>query len=282
MKKIAGLTVWAARRYGWALLAAATFATSLSAAGEPVPQALVLRGKVQHLYYIAAPTQQDRIRPPILFLPGDGGWHGVAIDIGRMVASLGYDVYGFDVRRYLKEFTTPGGTLTGDQLASDMAQVAGEITSRNHQPLTLVGWSQGAAMVVLTAARAHHKAAIGGVVTIALPESGVLGWCWRDNLRALLGRGPHEPEFQTAPLLPDVAPIPMWMIYGTRDRITHAAAARRLASLAHRPRRHREIKGGNHGLHGHRAELLASLRSGLAWIASREAAVRRNRATGAL
>ncbi len=258
------------------LLAAVTFAAGLSAAGQPVQQALVLRGQAQHLYYIPSQIQQNQICPTVLFLPGDGGWRGAAVNMGKMVASLGYDVYGLDVHRYLKGFTAHGQTLSEEQLASDVEQVADEVTSKNHQPVILVGWSQGAAMVVLTAARMQHKAAVEGVVTIALPESGFLGWRWRDDLLALIGHDAHEPKFQTASLLPEIAPTPLWMIYGTRDRFTPAAAARRLVSLAHRPRRHREIKGGNHGLDRHRQDLLASLRSGLAWIVRREAALQVN------
>ena len=94
----------------------------------------------------------------------------------------------------------------------------------------------------------------------------VLGWRWRDSVRALFGSDAREPEFQVAPLLPYVAPVPFWTIYGTRDRFTPATAARRLVSLARRPARRREIEGGNHRLDGHRAQLLTSLKSGLAWL----------------
>jgi pimeloyl-ACP methyl ester carboxylesterase len=246
---------------------------SLPAAGGAVPQALALRGQSQHLYKIPARAERNQVPPPVLFIPGDGGWRGSAVEMGRMVAALGYDVYGFDVRRYLTGFTTSGSSLTDEQLAADMDQLVGEIGSRSRQPVILLGWSQGSAMVVLAAARSRHKEVIRGVLTVALPESGFLGWRWRDSLLALLGRDAHEPEFQVAPLLPDVAPIPLWLIYGTRDRFTPAAAARRLASLARRPRRRSEIEGGSHGLDGHRAELLASLRTGLMWIQSRTLAV---------
>jgi pimeloyl-ACP methyl ester carboxylesterase len=234
-------------------------------AGEAVRQAFVLRGETQYFFHIPA-QGPSQARPPILFLPGDGGWRGAAVDMGRMMAKLGYEVYGFDVRRYLTGFTTSSGALTEDQVASDMEQVVAEVAGRNHQPVVLVGWSQGAAMVVLGAARTGHREMIGGVLTIALPEVGFLGWRWRDNLLALFRLDAHEPEFQVAPLLPRVAPIPTWMVYGTSDRFTPAAAARRLVSLARRPRRRREIQGGNHHLSGHRAELLASLRSGMAWV----------------
>ena len=228
-------------------------------------QAFVLRGETQYFFHIPA-REPAQTRPPILFVPGDGGWRGAAVDMGQMMATLGYDVYGFDVRRYLTAFTTSRGALTEEQVASDMEQVVAKVASWNHQPVVLVGWSQGAAMVVLAAARTGHKEMVGGVLTIALPEAGFLGWRWRDDLLALVRRDAHEPEFRVAPLLPRVAPVPTWMVYGTRDRFTPAAAARRLVSLARRPRHRREIQGGDHHLRGHRKELLASLRSGMAWV----------------
>jgi pimeloyl-ACP methyl ester carboxylesterase len=265
-----------------AFLVATILSVSLQAANAPVPETIVLRGRAQRLYFIPASVQQSESHPPLLFIPGDGGWRGSAVNIGRMVAALGYDVYGFDVRRYLTGFTTSRSALTDEQMASDMERVAESIAFWNRQPVILLGWSQGAAMVVLTAARARHKEAIHGVLTVALPESGFLGWRRRDSLLALFRRDAHEPEFQVSPLLPDVAPVPLWMIYGTRDRFTASSVARRLASLARRPRRRSEIDGGNHGLSGHRDQLLASLRTGLTWIEGRGAAVRSRLAAGNL
>jgi pimeloyl-ACP methyl ester carboxylesterase len=248
------------------LLLTLVMAAAALAAAKPVREAFVLRGHEQILYHVPAETQQAGKHLSILFIPGDGGWHGAAVDMARMMASLGYEVYGLDVRRYLESFTKGHGALTGDQMAADMEQAVRQVASTGGRPLLLAGWSQGAAMAILTAARMDHKELVSGVLTIALPESGFLGWRWRDSVRALFGSDAREPEFQVAPLLPDVAPVPFWTIYGTRDRFTPATAARRLVSLARRPARRREIEGGNHGLDGHRAQLLTSLKSGLAWL----------------
>jgi len=245
-----------------------TAAVAPAAAG-PVRETFVLRDREQILYYVPAEAQPDEKRPPILFIPGDGGWHGAAVDMARMMASLGYDVYGLNVRRYLEDFTKGHRTLTEAQMAADMEQVIREVGSQAGLPVLLAGWSQGAAMAILTAARMDHKELVRGVLTIALPQAGFLGWRWRDSLLSLVGRDAHEPEFQVAPLLPEVSPVPSWMIYGTRDRFTPAAAARRLVALARRPIRRHEIPGGNHRLDGRRAERLASLKAGLAWLEER-------------
>ena len=255
------------------ILLAAGLTSGPLEASEIVRQAFVLRGETQYFFHIPA-QEPAQTHPPILFVPGDAGWCGAAVGMGRMMATLGYEVYGLDVRRYLTGFTTRRGVLTEDQLASDMDQLIAKVASWNHQPVVLVGWSQGAAMVILAASRTGHKETVEGVLTIALPEAGFLGWRWRDNLLALIRCDADEPRFQVAPLLPQVAPIPAWMVYGTRDRFTPAAVARRLVSLARRPRRRREIQGGNHQLKGNRKELFASLRMGLAWVEWRDSGAR--------
>ncbi len=247
------------------VLVLVTAAAALAGA-KPVPESFVLRGRQQVLYHVPSDPPPAEEHACILFLPGDAGWHGAAVDMARLMASLGYEVYALDVRRYLKSFTRGRITLTEEQMAADMDQVVREAGSLAAGPVIVAGWSQGAAMAILTAARREQNEPIRGVLTIALPEFGFLGWRWPDSLRALAGGDAHEPEFKVAPLLPEVAPVPSWMIYGTRDRFTPASVARRLGSLARRPIRRHEIEGGNHRLDGHRAELLASLKSGLAWL----------------
>jgi pimeloyl-ACP methyl ester carboxylesterase len=239
------------------------------AAVAPVREAFVLRGHEQILYHFPSATHQSGTHAPVLFIPGDAGWHGAAVDMARMMSSLGYDVYGLEVRRYLESFTDHRGALTETKMAEDMQQTVREVDSLAGRPVILVGWSQGAAMAVLAAARMTRKELVSGVLTIALPEAASLGWRWQDSMRSLIGGDPREPQFQVAPLLPRVAPIPFWMIYGTRDHFTPVEAARRLVALARRPFRRHEIEGGDHRLGGHRAELLASLKSGLAWLERR-------------
>jgi hypothetical protein len=73
-------------------------------------------------------------------------------------------------------------------------------------------------------------------------------------------------HFGLAPLLPEVAPTPLWMVYGTQDRFTAASIARRFTAMARRPRRSREIEGGNHTLDNQSPRLKSSLEAGLAWL----------------
>jgi pimeloyl-ACP methyl ester carboxylesterase len=241
------------------------FATTATAA-KPERESIVLRGRAQTFYHLAAAASSDVQLPPVLFIPGDGGCNRAARNMVRMISSLGYEVFGLDVRHYLSTSTHGRKVLTQDQMAADMEEAIRKVAGPEHRPVLLAGWSQGATMVVLAAARMRDRHPLQGVLTVALPEAGTLGWRRLDTLRLLFRKAPHEPAFQVAPLLPEVAPTPLWMVYGTQDRFTAASIARRFTALARRPRRSREIEGGNHTLDNQSSRLKSSLEAGLAWL----------------
>jgi len=252
------------RGLGFVLLVWVFAATA--AAAKPERQAIVLRGRPQILYHLAPAVASDAQHPPVLFIPGDGGCNRAAMNMARMISSLGYEVFGLDVRRYLSTSTHGRQVLTEDQMAADMEEAIRTVAGSEHRPVLLAGWSQGATMAVLAAARMRDRQPLEGVLTVALPESGTLGWRRLDTLRLLFRKAPHEPAFQVAELLPEVAPTPLWMVYGTQDHFTPASVARRLAARARRPRRAREIQGGNHTLDNQETRLRSSIESGLAWL----------------
>ena len=138
----------------------------------------------------------------MLFLPGDGGWRGLAITFAQTIAGWGYDVYGFDTKHYLVSFSEDGSGLTESQMRQDLQVAISWIRSRGAKQVTLVGWSQGAGMAVLTAAGSQDKAGIAGVVTLGLPESAVLAWNWKDTLATLARREPDEPHFKNLRIFP--------------------------------------------------------------------------------
>jgi pimeloyl-ACP methyl ester carboxylesterase len=253
-----------ARGLNYILLLSIFTATAIAA--KPEREEIVLRGRQQTLYHLAAATSSEVRRPPVLFIPGDGGCNRAAMKMARMFSSLGYEVFGLDVRRYLSSSTHGRSVLTEDQMAADMEEAISILAGPEHRPVLLAGWSQGATMAVLAAARIRDRRPLQGVLTVALPEAGTLGWRRLDTLLLLFRKAPHEPAFQVEPLLPEVAPIPLWMVYGTRDHFTTASIARRLAAKARRPRRSREIQGGNHTLDNQSSRLKSSIEAGLAWL----------------
>lgn len=204
----------------------------------------------------------------VMFVPGDGGWRGTAVSMGRMISSWGYEVYGFDTKRYLETFSEGGRGLSQQEMAADLVAAAGVVAGPTHRRVILVGWSQGACMAIAASAGRREPRPIQGVVALGLPESGVLGWDWRATLAVLAHRPPDQPAFWVKPLLAEEARPPLWMIHGSEDEYTPLEVARGLYRAAVEPKRMEEIPGANHSFEGRRDELWGSLRRGLAWIGS--------------
>ncbi len=204
----------------------------------------------------------------VIFLPGDGGWRGAAVSMGRTIAGWGYDVYGFDTKKYLETFSDSGLKLSPKDLASDVRLVASQVSGASHRRVVLVGWSQGASMSIAAVSGLKSPSQISGVVTLGLPETGVLGWDWKATLAIIARREPDQPTFAVKPLLPGASPMPVWMIHGTEDEYTTPEIARSLFQSTQEPKRLEEIQGANHRFDGHQDELYRSLKKGLSWIAS--------------
>lgn len=243
---------------GLALLSADTASSS--------KQTVAVRGKSQDVYYEPSAISPGRA-PKILFAPGDGGWHGLAVKMADAMSSWGYDVYGLDTKRYLESFT-PGGkaTLTEKDIAADMNTVASWIRGKSPQPVVFVGWSTGAALGTLAAADPQGKQVLRGFVAIGLPRNAVLGWRFADTLSILARREPDEPHFPTAPAVAAVSPLPLYLIYGDADQYTAPDDARRLFSEAREPKQISLIDGGNHSFDFCRDDFFQHLREALGWV----------------
>ena len=205
----------------------------------------------------------------VIFLPGDGGWRGAAVSMGRAISLWGYDVYGFDTKKYLESFTEGDARLSREEVAADMRSLARQVAGASKRHVILVGWSQGAGMAVAAASGVQAPGPIRGILTLGLPESAVLGWDWKATLAIIARREPDQPGFTVKPLLPTVAPTPIWMIHGSEDEYTTPQTARGLFQLASEPKQMEEIAGANHRFDGHQEELYRSLKKGLAWVGSR-------------
>jgi dienelactone hydrolase len=228
---------------------------------------VVVRGHVLDMYYFPGNGGNRPVRPAVLFVPGDGGWHGLAVTIAQTMASWGYDVYALDTKRYLESFSS-NTPLTDTSVMADFLQIAGWMTNGRHQSVSLVGWSEGAGLSVLAASADTNKKTFNGVVTLGLPADGVLAWHWTDSITNLTGRLPNEPKFHSADYIGRVSPLPLWMIESTHDEYVSVDTSRALFNAAQQPKRFSLIDARNHRFDGKQDELFKTLREGLAWIAA--------------
>ncbi len=223
-----------------------------------------IRGKAQSVEILPA---AGKSKGAVLFLPGDGGWRGLAVTIGQTISSWGYDVYGFDTKKYLESFSDGPTPLTAEQMSRDVNSVISWTSARESAPVTVFGWSQGAGMGVLAAA-VNTNPVLRGVLTLGLPDSAVLGWNWKDMLAAAAHLQPNEPYVEMEPLLRKTKTTPLWMIYGTADEYTNMAVTDRLFAAANSPKHMVKVPGANHRFDSRRTELYQALQDGLLWVDS--------------
>jgi pimeloyl-ACP methyl ester carboxylesterase len=223
-----------------------------------------IRGHAQDVYYYPA---RGAARGTVLFLPGDGGWRGFALDMAEELAGSGMDVYGWDVKRYLSEFTAAGTTLSQEAIQADTAALAEQLGATGSRKFVLAGWSQGAAMAVLAAATPEAHKVFSGVVVLGVPETGVLGWRFADNLTYVTKRAPSEPNFETAPCMAAIAPLRLAMIESTEDEYVSLEATKRLFSLAREPKRLTIVPARDHRYDGNRDDFFRILTEQVKWAA---------------
>ncbi len=187
-------------------------------AAAPAKLAVDIRGQSQEVYFYAS-----TVKPPvgrILFAPGDGGWRGFALTLAETASSWGYDVYGFDTKRYLESFTTSKGALRPEEVMADMRMLAEKLRRSSGDRFIFAGWSEGAGLAVLAGGPEENKKTFRGIVAIGLTDSTVLGWRWTDNVTYVTKRAPYEPAVATASYLPKIAPLPFLQIQSSGDEYT--------------------------------------------------------------
>jgi fermentation-respiration switch protein FrsA (DUF1100 family) len=253
-------------RIGLRLAAALLVAPLCGQAPGAGRNTVALRGQPQDLYCYPAQGLTGRPLGKVLFLPGDGGWRGFAIDMAQTAASFGYDVCGWDTKRYLTGFTSGQTTLKATDVAGDARVIARWMTRGGSEAVTLAGWSEGAGLGLLAVAADENKKTFSGLVAIGLPDYAFLGWRWADNLTYLSKKDPTEPRFDTLPYMGKVAPRPLAMIHSSQDEYVSPEAAKKLYEAAAQPKRFFLIQARNHRYDGNREDFFRALREALQWI----------------
>jgi dienelactone hydrolase len=233
-----------------------------AAAHTPGRNSVVVHGQAQDIYFYPA---QVPARGSVLFLPGDGGWRGFAIDLARVMAQAGYDVYGLDTKRYLESFNskTPGHE---SDVMNDFREIAMWIAQGRGARISLVGWSEGAGLCLLGAASPEGKALFTGLITLGLPEQNILGWRLADYLTWITKKTPNEPVFRSIDYVSRVTPLRLWMLQSTKDEYVPLDKSREIFAAASEPKRFSAIEASNHRFEGNQKELFRLIEEGLRWL----------------
>lgn len=232
----------------------------------PAKHQIRLRGEELSTWVYRAGAA-GRTGPPryAILASGDGGWHGFENTIAKSLAASGYEVHGIDSRQYLHAFTDGDDGVSEGQAADDFHQIGESITGGGGR-VTLVGWSAGAALVVLAASRPRLRDEYDGVVAISLPTEGILGWRWHDLLEFLPFRRQAGPFFAVPPLLAKLPPLPIVILQSAEDRFISDEDRNEIAAAASAPERSVVIEAGSHSFVNGRERLFQELGAGLRWI----------------
>lgn len=231
----------------------------------PGKNALIIRGQPQDVYFYpaqGAPANAQKV----LFLCGDGGWEGLSLSIAAEMAKAGYDVYGFDTKRYLESFTTDNGALKDTDVQQDLAQVAKWMQTRWRERVTLVGQSEGAGLAVLAAAAPNNQDVFNGVIALGLSSTAELGWSLRDDVTYITHADPNEPLVRATDYLPKVVPLPFCMIQSSVDQFITKQEVDALFATAQQPKLYKVVEAQNHSFAGNLDGFFQALREGLAWV----------------
>ena len=236
---------------------------------RPLPpegkNALVIRGQQQDVYFYPA-EGGAKDAPKVLFLCGNGGWLKSAPEVAAAMARMGYDVYGFDTKRYLESFTTDAGALKEADVQRDMADVARWMRTRWGERVTLAGQSTGAGLAALAAAAPENKSLFKGVVLFGLSDKNELGWRTRDDITYITGDDPDEPMFSASDYMGEVAPLPLCMIQSSGDQFIAREEADGLFAKAQQPKLYKMVEADNHVFDGNTEGFYEALREGLGWV----------------
>lgn len=189
-----------------------------------------------------------RPRGVVLFLSGDGGWHGTVDAMARILAERGLLVAGLSTGRLLahverepRACTQPNFPLLG--LAADLQHRFG--FARYTRPV-LIGYSAGATLAYAAIAQAPAGSYAGAVAVAFSPDIvGRKPWCPGPALTATRVAEPapyDRPGWLFAARRP---PLPWTMIQGSADTVVDFATARTFAAAAHA--RFVPLAGVDHG-----------------------------------
>lgn len=196
----------------------------------------------------------------VLYATGDGGWRGKDRDVYRQMASWGYATAGFSAPEYLESLPGDAGTTTPARVGLDIAHLIDATRDAlllpPSTPVTIVGVSRGADLMVVAAGQPGLRPELSGVVAMGLTRE-------EEYVRRRQRPGIALDLYAYLPRLGD---LPLSVIQSTRDHYLPAADARVLFGSDTPLRVLHAVDARNHSFAGARPRLYALLRDSLAWV----------------
>jgi pimeloyl-ACP methyl ester carboxylesterase len=236
-----------------------TIATLMSSAQKT--ETVNIRGHTQFLRVYGS-----RGGIPVIVSSGDGGWIHLGPHVAEVLAARGYFVVGFDVRAYLRSFTSGKEALRPEDEPGDYKVLADFAAQGLSRRPVLIGISEGAGLSVLAATEPRTKASVDGVIALGLPDINELGWRWKDALIYVTHGTPNEPSFSSMTIVRRLINTPLAAIHSTHDEFVPLAEVEKILDAANEPKRLWIINASDHRFSDNRTEFDRRLLEAIAWV----------------
>ena len=234
-------------------------------AAGPRKVTYTIRGVDQTLYLFTPDSRKSSL-PAVVLASGDGGWHGLIIDIAQYLVDRSYTVVGVDSKSYLESLCHPRA-LEPAQVTSDFGAIASFAkVQAGAKSIVLVGWSEGAGLVVLGGLDPATRPALRGVVAIGLPELSELAWRWSDAAIYITHKVPDEPTFNSKDYVGRLTPVPLMTIQSTHDEFVPLETAKDIFARAQEPKQLALIEADGHHFGGQLTAFWQALDRALTWF----------------
>jgi dienelactone hydrolase len=205
--------------------------------------------------WVSTPSRANA-QPLVLHLTGDGGAHGLDLQLFTALTRWGYPVALLSSRDWASSLVA--GQTSPEALARDLdrlARAAAKAVGRPEpEPFVLLGLSRGAGLAVEAAAEEPLRGRVRGVVA--------LGLCGKEEY-VRRGNGSGRPYKDMAAL----GPLPLEVLQSTHDRYLSAREAREAFGPDTSSRALHAIEAQSHTFVDGREALLEQLERSLARVA---------------
>jgi dienelactone hydrolase len=240
------------------------FGQSLVAAG-PRSVRFTIRGAAL-TFYVFRPNSPKADPPAVIVVSGDGGWHGLIVEVAQYLAARGHTVVGVDSKAYLESLSKPKA-LEPAQVTRDFGSIAQFAKEQSgSRTIIFVGWSEGGGLAVLGGLDPTLRADLRGVVAIGLPELNELAWRWSDAVIYVTHKVPNEPTFNSKDYVGRLAPVPLMTIQSTHDEFVPLETAREIFARAQEPKQFALIEAESHHFGGQLPAFWQALDRAFAWF----------------
>ncbi len=248
----------ALRPFAAAAPVAAFLLVSSALADTSAPASVPVKTSRGEFALLVHAPREDKGRPPVLLLSGEGGWRHFDQMLAGYFRDAGHWVGGMDTMKYFWQAQDDRQVLSADVQAytRELVKAAGRPEGT---PIILAGFSFGADLAPWIAGSGGWDRRIAGLVMLGPDEIGSLEF----RVLEIFGFSEKNHVFPVADALASARGFPLLFIHGGKDPHSDAPP---LFEKAPEPKRILTVPGSDHHFSGHEEDLRTTLVQGLDWL----------------